>query len=219
MIDLPTVQQIINFADRYYPNGVSDANCIIDIDMIHKAVYNKIIRLKNIYELSTSYTVADQLTYSLPTNCLPENIIKIEISEDITGSIDDDTLWQEYEFKTLNENIDDGFVWGVVNNNTIIIAVDGEAIDTSNYEIRFYYYPSPTAISATTQTPDLDAEYHDLLYYGLIQSLASQGQNPDTEVANYWQLKYDERIKQIEKGLKERYENAPIEKEELGSRW
>ena len=216
---MPTVQQIINYADRYYPNSISDANCLIDIDTIHKAVYNKIIRFKNIFELNTSYTVADQLTYTLPTDCLPENIIKIEISKDVTGSIDDDTVWQEYEFKTLVENIDSGYIWGVVNETTVIFAVDGEPIDTSNYEIRYYYYPNPTALTAVTDTPDLDAEYHDLLYYGLIQAMASQGQNPDFEVANYWQAKYDERMLQIEKGMKERLESAPIEPEQLESRW
>lgn len=216
---MPTVQQIIDYADRYYPNSVSDANCIIDIDTIHKSVYNKIIRMKNIYELATGYTVADQLTYALPTNCLPENVIKIEISEDVTGSVDSDTVWQEYEFKTLNEEADSGYIWGVVNSTTIIILDDGDPIDTSNYEIRYYYYPTPTALTAVGDTPDLDAEYHDLLYYGLIQALASQGQNPDTEVANYWQTKFDERMKQIETGMKERLESAPIELEQLGSRW
>lgn len=216
---MATVQQIINYATRYYPNAVSDANLIIDIDTIHKAVYNRIIRQKNIYTLETGYTVADQLTVTIPTTCLPENIIKIEISSDITGSIDDDTVWQEYERKSLNETIDSGYIWGVVNSTTIILAVDGEPIDTTNYEIRYYFYPNPTALTAVTDTPDLDAEYHDLLYFGLIQTIASQGQNPDTEVANYYQKKFDERIMQIEESMRERYDNAPIELDRLESRW
>lgn len=219
MILLPTVQQIINFADRYYPNSVSDANCIIDIDTIHKAVYNKIIRQKNIYTLATSYTIADQLTYSLPTDCLPENVIKIEVSSDVTGSIDSDTKWQEYDRATISQNIDDGYYWHNLNDTTIIMTEDAAAIDTSDYEIRFFYYASPTALSAVTDTPDLDAEYHDLLYYGLIQALASQGQNPDTEIADYYQKKFDERMEQIEQGLAERYTGAPIETEQLESRW
>jgi hypothetical protein len=214
-----TVAEIIAFADRKFPNSVSDADCIIDINIIHKEVYNQIIRLKNIYALYTSYTVSSQLTYSFPSDCLPENVIKIEVSDDITGSITTDTLWQEYERKTLNENVDSGYVWGVIDSSTIIMAVDGAAIDTSNYEIRFFYYPSPTAITATTDTPQLDAEYHDLLCYALVQTLASQGQNPDTEIANYWQQKFDERFEKIKKRLKERYENAPIIDEQMESRW
>lgn len=216
---MPTVAQIIAFADRYYPNDVSDANCIIDLETIHKAVYNKIIRLKNIYETSTSYTVADQLTYTLPTDCLPENIIKIEVSEDATGSIDDDTIWNEHERSILSQDIDEGYFWHNMSDTTIILSNDGAAYDTANYEIKYCYYPSPTAISLTTQTPDLDAEYHDLLYYGLIQALASQGSNPDSYVANYYQQKFDERMKEIISLLEERYTEAPIEENKLGSRW
>lgn len=216
---MATVAQIIAFADRYYPNSVSDANCIIDLDTIHKEIYNKIIRKKNVYELYTSYTVADQLTYTLPTDCLPENIIKIQISSDVTGSIDDNTLWQEYERATLEQDVDDGYYWHNMSDTTIIITKDGEPIDTSNYEIRFFYYKNPTAISTTTQTPDLDAEYHDLLYYRLINALSSQGQNPDVEIADYYQKKYEERMMQIENSLAERNSFAPIENEQLKMRW
>jgi hypothetical protein len=38
-------------------------------------------------------------------------------------------------------------------------------------------------------------------------------------MADYYQRKFDERMKQIEEGLRERYTGAPIEKEQLESRW
>jgi hypothetical protein len=214
-----TVAEIIAFADRKFPNSVSDADCTIDLNLIHKDVYGQIMRLKNIYDLTTLYTVANQLTYNLPTDCKPENIIKIEISKDIVYDIDDNTEWQEYEHKTLNDNVDSGYIWGVVAEGVIILAVDGKAIDTDFYEIRFFYYQDPPTLSGTGQTPLLDAEYHDLLCFGLTQSLASQGQNPDTEIANYYQQKFDERFDKIKKRLKERYENAPIIAEQMESRW
>lgn len=216
---MPTVRQIIDYADRYYPNSVSDTNCITDLDTIHKSAFNEIIRMKNTYTLYTSYTVADQLTYTLPTDCLPENIIKIKISSDVTGSIDDDTEWQEYGMATLEEDVDDGYYWAVLNPNTIIITKDGEPIATSNYEIRFFYFANPASLTATTDTPELDSEYHDLLYYGLIRDLASQGQNPDTEIADFYQRKYDERMATIKKLLGERFTSAPIEQDQLESRW
>lgn len=216
---MATVQQIIDWVDRYYPNSVSDANMIIDLDQLHKSIYNKIIRKKNIYKDETSYTVADQLTYTLPTDCKPENIIKISVSDDTVGNIDSDTEWTKYEYATHDREIDDGTYWGIVNENTIILSDDGEAIDTSNYEIKYLYFPSPPTLSAVSDTPDLDSEYHDLLKYGLTQMVASQGQNPDTEVADYYQKKFDERFAEIEKLLAERYTNAPIEEDQLESRW
>lgn len=214
-----TVQQIIDWVDRYYPNSETAANKVIDLEVIHSQVYEDIIRKLNITDLFTDYTIANQYTYTFPSDCKSSNIVMITVSSDVTGSIDDDTTWQEYEYADIRKDVDSGFYWGKLTDTTYILIKDGVAIDTSNYEIRINYFASPTTLTAVTQTPDLDSTYHDLLQYGLIQMLASEGANPDTEIANYYQNKFDEGMKTIYDSLKERLEASPIEPQILESRW
>lgn len=216
---MPTVQQIIDWVDRYYPNQETDANKIIDLEQLHSAIYEQLVRKKNLTTTFTDYTIADQYTYTFYSDCKPENVVKIEVSSDTTTNIDDDTTWQEYEYADINKDVASGFYWTKLTDTTYILVKDALAIDTSDYEIRVTYFASPTAITTVSQTPDLDDIYHDLLKYGLIQMLASEGDNPDTEVANYYQNKYDERLKQIYESLKEHQESSPVEAQIWGSRW
>jgi len=216
---MPTVQQIIDFADRYYPNGETTANKILDLEIIHGDLYEKIIRRLNKFSQFTDYTIANQYTYTFYSDCTPDNVIKIAVSSDVTGSITDATTWQEYEYADINKEVSSGYYWGKLTNTTYILIKDGIAIDTANYEIRVTYYPLPTALTAVTQIPDLDETYHDILHYSLCQMLASEGDNPDTEVANYWQAKVFEQMQDIDESLKERLEASPIEDQILQSRW
>lgn len=216
---MPTAGQIIDWVNRYYPNIESTANKLIDLDQIHKSVYEKIIRQKNITSMFTDYTIADQYTYTFISDCKPDNIFKILVSDTVTSSIDENTKWQEYQFADLGKDVESGYYWTPLTRTTYILIKDGLPLPTSDWEIRIYYYNSPVSITLTTQTPTLDEEYHDLLKYALVQMLASEGDNPDTEVANYYQLKYQERFNEITDSMAERRDATPVEPEVWGSRW
>ena len=207
---MSTVTEIIAYADRYYPNSVSDANKIIDLETIHRDIYNKLKRLTNDFELYTSYTVADQLTYSLPTGCKIENIVTVEVSTAVTGSITSSTEWDTYAYAGVKDDVTNGQWYGAVNDNTIALVSDDLPISVSDYEIRIIYFTEPTQITAVSDTPGLDPQYHNLLKYALIQALASQGHNPDIDVANYWQQKYDEQMGIIEGNLADKFNTAPL---------
>lgn len=216
---MSTVQQIINSVDRNFPNQETTANKIIDLDRIHKRIYELIIRKKNTTVSFTDYTIADQYTYTLPSNCKPENIVRIVVSSDITGSIDDNTIWQEYEYADRGRDIDTGYYWGKLTDTTYILVKDGLAIDTANYEIRITYFKSPITITAVTDIPDLDSEFHDLLEFALTQELASKGDNPAIGIANYYEAKYQERFNEIFSMMREKNDVIPVGNEIWESRW
>jgi len=216
---MSTVQQIINSVDRNYPNLESVANKIIDLNRLHKRIYEQVVRKKSTVVKFTDYTIADQYTYTLPSDCKPENIVRIQVSSDITGSITDSTTWQEYEYGDGGKDVDSGYYWGKLTDTTYILVKDGVAINTANYEISITYYKSPTAITVVTQTPDLEEEYHDLLEFALTQDLASKGDNPSVGVANYYDDKYEERFREIFESMREKIDVTPIEDQTWGSRW
>jgi hypothetical protein len=204
---MSTVQQIIDYADRKFPNAETDANKIIDLDDLHKKAYVQIARLKNDYEIYETETIADQLTYSLPSNCTIDNIIAVKVSQSAT--ITTSSEWDTYEYAGLNDKIDNGYYYARATSSTIALTKDGIPINTSGLSIRIFYYKTPAALSAVGDTPELDSDYHDLLKCGLIQTLASQGHNPDTEIADYWQKKYDEFIEEVKESLSDRYNSSP----------
>jgi hypothetical protein len=164
-------------------------------------------------------SVADTKSVTLPTDCLPENIVYVTVSSDITGAIDDNTTYQEYQLAHIKQDISGGYWYKVTSSTTIDLTKDGVALDADDYNINFYYYATPQEITTLFGAVDLDTEYHDVLEYGLIQAMASQGHNPDTDIANYYQSKYDERMKEIEGLMDERKSFASVEPDILESRW
>jgi len=214
---MPTVQQIITYADRKYPNSESDANKIIDLNDIHNNIFTIISRLKNDYETYETATIANQLTYTLPSKCQLSNIISIRVSASAT--ITTSTIWNEFEYAGFNEDVSRGYYWGRGLGNTIVLVENDLPLATAGLSIRITYYETPTQLSSVTDTPELDDYYHSLLKFGLIQELASQGQNPDTDIADYWQSKYDEFLNEVKKDLSEKNNAAPIGSAQIEEWW
>jgi len=202
-----TVTEILAWVLRKYPHQESNANCIIDLDMIHKEIYLQLKRLKNETEVHQDLTVADQLEYVLPPNCSADNIVSVYVSNDT--AITSTTEFDLYTYKGLRDSIDNGNHYTISKNNKIALADFGEPIDTSSYPIHIYYYKTPAKITAVGDTPELESIYHHLLCFKLIQRLASQGdvQNPD--VADYWQNEYMEAMDKVTADLMGKFSANP----------
>lgn len=217
---MATIQEIITYADRKYPNQETDANKVLDLNDIHKNIFTKISRLKNAYEIYDTDTIADQLTYTLPSDCLINNVITILVSS-TTEAISNSTVWNKCDFAGLNDSNEGGYFWGDGGGSVFSLAYNGLPLTLTGLSIRIFYYPEPAELlsSALSATPDLDEYYHSLLKYALIQDLASQGQNPDTSVADYWQYKYDEFMKEIEEDLNNKYNQNPTSNNQIKEVW
>ena len=223
VITISTIAQIITYAELMYPrcNDISEANQIIILNQIQDEIKNRLLRVKWENEPVISYSVADQKQYTLPTGCKPYNMIKLLVSQEATGSIDDDTEWDEFQYVGVNDDrdIDSGNYYSFINEDTAIILKDGEALATTNLEIKWFFYKEPTAITTTTQTPDIEDEYHNLFKYGLIQNVASIGDNPEPAIADYWQKKYDEEMQIAMRDLKDRFDTAPLMDVQIEEYW
>jgi len=214
-----TVQNIIDYADRKYPNVETDANKIVDLNVIYTDLYNRMQQLTDEFSTADSYTIADQATYSLPSQCRIYNITKIQVSRDTRTNVDVNTVWDVYSYAGLNEDISYGEYYGRVNDTTIALFQNGKPIDTTDYVIKFYYYKLPESLSAVTDVLEIDDRYTNLLRYKLVNSLASQGANPDTEIADYYQRMYDEEIEVCFSELQDRFNVAPLEDTQVEGWW
>ena len=202
---MATVAQIIEFANRKFPNSETDSNKTADLNDIHNNVYLKIKRLKNDFDITESTTVANQATYTLPTGCKIENLVRVTVSKSETN-VEFDT----YDYAALNDDVKVGRYYVPVTDTVIALFDGGEPLKTSGLTIMFYYFAEPVQLSSTTQTPNLDPMYHNALKYALVAEIASQGRHPHTEIANYWQSRYDDFVREIEKDLTEKFNTAPV---------
>lgn len=218
---MATVAEIIAWAERKFATSESDANLIIDLDMIQDEIYlelNTFRKAFKYFDIYSTLSVAGTLNYTLPSDCKIENIEMIEMSDETT--IDDDTYWTPFTFASFNDEGNYGSIW--TNGTTegkIALVQSGATITSDGLTIRIYYLPTPTRITATTQTPDLAREYHNLFKYALVQSISSQGDNPDTFVANYYQSKFNELMGIVQKDLRNRNASVGYKAEQIGSRW
>lgn len=213
---MSTVQEIITWVSRKYPNhGETDANLVKDLNDIHKEVFTKISRVKNDREIWSFKTVTNPAlpAYELADDCTMDMIISVQVSKIVSpASVED---YNTYEYAGINDDISSGYYYfdGGVNTTTgvnmIGLISDGDIIQTANLEVRVYYNKRPVEITAVTNTPSLNPDYHTLLKYALVSSVASQGNNPDTEIADFYQRKFDEFFKDIQEDISQRYNQTP----------
>jgi hypothetical protein len=222
VIKISTVAQIIEFAEDVYPrvNDKSETLQIMYLNQIMEEINNTLLRVRWENDPYEMYSVADQATYSIPTDCTPDNILKVIVSEEVSTSIDEDTEWNDYTYVGLLDKTDISVgQYYYLENDIIYLFDDGLPLKTTDLVIRLYYFRKPTYISAITDTPEIDSQYHNLLKYGLIQMIASIGDNPDTEIADYWQKKYDEQMTIAMKSIEDKFDNAPLKTKQVDEYW
>lgn len=217
---MSTVQDIIDYAERKFPDhGETTANMIKDLNDIHKEVFIKISKFKNTRGIWSFDTAEDAITeevlphYDLDTNMELDDIITVKVSTVTTPTSEED--YETYEYAGLLDYVDDGtyFYDAGVNPDSgvkkIGLVKDGSPPDAAGYDVRVYYYKRPVTLTSATDTPNLHTDYHAILKYLLVQSLASQGHSMDNEIANYYQKKADEFLNAIAEETEERYNQTP----------
>lgn len=210
---MPDIAAILSYVDRKYPNQESEANKITDLDAIHKRIYVHINRLSSNFVIHTDVTIADQLTYLFPTNCLPENVDLLQVSDN-SGNV-----WYQFKYAGIRDYISDGRYWTKNTEGSYALAEFGELIPVNDRGIQIFYYKTPATISIATDIPELDEKYHDLLKYALISELASQGHNPDTEIADFYQRKYDEFMADVQDKLADAISGRPTRRAQAEEDW
>lgn len=214
-----TVQNIIDWVDRKYPNQETDANMIDDLNVIYREVFNKIQALTDDFTIFESLTISGQITYSLPTRCPIEGIIKVMVSDETSANVDTSTNWQVAKYAGLSKELQGGYYYGRVSNDTFALVNNGVAPSTTNLVIKIFYYKIPETLTTVSDSLELDDRYTNLLRYGLVVSTASQGANPDTEIADYYQMKFDEELEVCLGDLNIRLNSSPNENTQTKEWW
>jgi hypothetical protein len=204
---MSTVQQILDDVQFEMPHSNTDARMIRELSKVHDNVFIRLNRLKNETIPYTDITIADQLTYNLPSNCRIDNIALMKIGDTVTVSAN--TIWYEVPYIGLLDDNSDGYYHTKIANNKYALTLDGKAITTAGLPIRIFYYKTPAALTLVTETPELDEIYHELLVHELAHVVARAGHNPDDDKANFHKAVADEMYAAIEENYRKQEDNAP----------
>lgn len=222
---MATLKDFIDFLDRKFPNhGETNGNIIKDIQDIHTDIFLRLKRLTNEFKTYEKETVAGQLHYTLPSQMRVENINEVLVSTDTIG-----TNFETYSYRGIEESNVYGRYYGRATNGLIFIKKNQEAIKTSGFKIHINYFPRPTDFvfvdednptdTELLQVPELDTDFHDLLKFGIVQAMASQGSNPDADIANYWQQEFDEKMILVTREMQDRLLSSPLHISQVKERW
>ena len=201
-----TIQQIITWVDRAYPNQELQDNQLLDLNDMYKEIFLKIRTLDNSYKTDNFVTVASQEVYDLQADCNVDKIISVTVDGD------------RYNHCGINDTII-GNQYVDMQDGTIKLLNDGVEVSKSDLVVKVSYYPQPEELTSFSQEPLLNKKYHNLLKYALAQSMAAQGNNPDIEMANYYQAKYDEFMVVVKNDLGYKATENPTQKNQLVEGW
>jgi hypothetical protein len=195
-----TVQEIITMIQKLYPRATTwtDAEIVTILNSEQREIFRE-LDSEEIYEFTT---VADQWSYSLPSDCAIEFLKYVGLTTDTT--ITSNSRFQEYSFAEINDELS-GYEYFDAFNGLIGLY---PMPDTTGWNVRLIYTERPTVLSASslTASPSLNADWHRILVYATISEIAGAGSNPDIATVNNYTMKYNALMKNI---TQSRYERTP----------
>lgn len=212
---MATVGEIIDFVDKIYPKSINVAGEVVIpiLNDIHNDVHLELAKFKKNPQLGVI-----QLGSSLPhiislvdTNVvIKDKMFLAKNNENCLLSSDEKIKLVEFgEFY-----YDDKYYYNITSESSITILKNGECatdlLDKGYTHAKYIYYPNPNTLDDLNDIPNLDSKYHDLLKFKLIQRLASMGENPDADVANYWDAEYKELLQKVKEHSETDKTNNPI---------
>ncbi len=210
---MATLQEIKDFLDRKHPdNGIGDEDFVSDLQDTHVDLFMQLQRLTNSFAIFEGITVANQFSYSLPPYCRLEDIVGIEVATNTA-----ETDFNTFLYAGYGDDNNNGRFYGRHTETEYYLTENGKPISVGSLTISITYYPRPLALDYTdmTQVPELDVDYHELLKFSAVQKSFEDGSHPDTELSDYWQRKFDEKLEKVKESIEERLRRAPTKAETM----
>lgn len=191
---MPTVQGLIDEVNRIAPNnGYSNTVLVEWFNKLQRKYYKYMTSLAK-HEFTT---VANQETYTLPSNCKIDGIIYLGLCTDTVLTAT--SVFTPYNYKGINETKTDGSYYDALDGKISLYKIP----DKSGYNVKIIYNKRPAALttSSLSYTPDLNEDYHDIYVFDACQRIFSSGNAPNATLANY----YDEKVKEIHNEIMKDY--------------
>ena len=124
---------------------------------------------------------------------------------------EDSEKYEDFPFKSYDENLDYINYYTYSDDKTkFLIYENSLAIAAADRNINIKYYKENTSYDGSNLAviPSLELKFHDYFVYGLVAENASCGEDPDYQIANFWEQKTDEFTQDIIYRITEDENNA-----------
>lgn len=210
------VSEIITRTKLFRSTTETDANLVKLLDLANREIYldlNNLRQAFNDFDEHEDLTVADQLSYDMPSYCNYNDIKKVTVSTVDYSLVTNSSEWDVFRYVGMHDQQDEcsGNVWGKYDtpNNKYFLLKDGLPIVTGDLRIKIFYYQKPVDITLTTQTPELEDKYIMLYIWKLAKYLCHRGHNPDIEAGNGYDAEYEMLLNKVKSDLHDKYMENP----------
>jgi len=189
------LQDILEEADLYVPNALSQTQKIRYINEVQRKLYRSFPLELNTYFF---YTIPGTASYVLPSNCSEENIKSVFVDG------------KEYYYRTQEDRVSSGHVY-VLGGGEIILGITPTS-ETEGY-VNYDATPIDLTVDDLASEPPFLSDYHELLVLGLAEKLAMVSKDFQTA------QQYAARFTQLEKNAVDSIKRVKIKKIRVVRGW
>ena len=198
---MPTVTQILADIDVRLPNSFTEAQKLAWLNDTQRKIA-KYLKVDGVHE----FVASSSMEYALSTNIRIENI-KHLYSGDSTAiaGITSTAVWTEHDYAGADDLMS-GYKYYLPNiphfNSTVLstsLCLYPESTEVRVVRIYYETLLSDLTTASTSNTPLWNSDWHDILKYGVMETVAKSGNNPDVDLANNYHREYLEILRDIKK--------------------
>jgi len=206
---MPTIGEILTDVDNRLPNQFTSA---IKVGWANDII-RQIFKYMNKSKVYVFTTVKDQPTYALPSDGTIDLVYALKVAN--TTPTTTSTQFITYDYAGLEQNLTGNQYYDGLSNNVGLFPTP----TASSYEVRIFYKVRPTTLSESSLTvvPNINEDYHDIIKFYILMTIAKSGHNPDVQLANNYQLDYDECMARMFKDEMEKKIRTPLKNS--ANRW
>ncbi|MGE5436615.1 MAG: hypothetical protein ACM3O3_05255 [Syntrophothermus sp.] len=210
---MATLQEIINESNTLRKSSRLVEDQAKSLSRICQRLYIRLGRNSNQYKSYKDVTVASQTEYTFPTDCKISNIVNMVIQVETSSTSSE---YENYKYLEQDQNNSGNYFTMSNTAGKYYLYEDGEAIADASRDIIINYFPTNTKFddSDLTVVPDLDTDFHDYLVYMLTAENCACGDDPDTELADYWRREGDEYFQELKYRMDDQLNTAPLQSNE-----
>jgi hypothetical protein len=176
-----TLGQVLNYINTFLPHSIASSDVVALINAEQRKVWEDLTST-NLYEF---YTVANQPTYSLPTNCRIENIVENGVMiATSTGAVTTTTIFETYSYCGPDDELEGNRYYEALDE----IGISPVPDNIYPARIKYQEYFTAFASSDTNMQFNLDQDYIDIIKFKVMSRIAKSGRFPNVELANNYEM-------------------------------
>lgn len=212
---MPTAQQLLTDVRTRLPASTATFTDGVVVSWFNDC-QNEIYRYMASTEIYEFDTIAGQALYNMASDMEIDKIKSVQMSDSTV--IDGTEGYVTYEYAGINETLSGNCYYDALGQ---IGLYPVPSTSGSGYKVKIHYEASPVQLSTNTLTtiPSVNDEYQDILKWRACRDIAGSGNNPDANLAAYYQGLYDKLFRRIKMDYYKRKSKNPRENYHRSESW